>query len=146
MLSMGAYSNPFDSQAAILPTDPNTIPVSPAETKETDQAEKPEEQVPKKSFFGWRSAKPLPQAADPEKASEMRRPTKVIAPIYNGLGVALALCAYRPFALLGFATDRPKSLHGIRLANATHGILPRWRFGPLLVDRNHALPILRLPR
>ena len=101
MLSMGAYSNPFDSQAAILPTDPNTIPGTP-ETKETDEAMKPEEPTPKKSFFGWRSAKPRPQAQDPEKGLEGRRPTKVIAPIYNGLGVALAICAYRPFTLLGF--------------------------------------------
>ena len=97
---MGVYSSPFDSQAAILPADPNSIPVTPAETKETDEAAKPEEQVPQKSFFGWRSAKPRPQAGDPEKASEMRRPTKVIAPIYNGLGVALALCAYPPLLYL----------------------------------------------
>lgn len=102
MLSMGAYSNPFDSQAAILPTNSNTIPGTPSETKETDEAIKPEEPTPKKSFFGWRSAKPRPQARDPEKGTEVRRPTKVIAPIYNGLGVALAICAYRPFALLGF--------------------------------------------
>ncbi len=99
---MGAYSNPFDSQAAILPTDPNTNPGTPAETKENEETIKPEEQTPKKSFFGWRSAKPRPQAQDPEKGTEVRRPTKVLAPIYNGLGVALAICAYRPFAPLGF--------------------------------------------
>jgi len=94
---MNAFGSPFDSQAAILPTDPNTIPGTPTgETKETDDAMKPEEQAPKKSFFGWRSAKPRTAAGDLEKEMEMRRPTKVIAPIYNGLGVAVALCAYRP--------------------------------------------------
>jgi hypothetical protein len=96
ILSMGAYSSPFDSQAAIIPTDPNTIPGTPiGETKEKDEAMKPEEQTPRKSFFGWRSAKPRTQAGDPEQEMELKRPTKVIAPIYNGLGVAVALCAYR---------------------------------------------------
>jgi hypothetical protein len=50
VLSMGAYSDPFDtdSQAAILPTDPNTIPgTPPAETKEKEETMKPEEQAPK---------------------------------------------------------------------------------------------------
>lgn len=91
---MGAYSNPFDSQAAILPTDPSTISGPPSETKKKEDATTPE-QAPKKSFFGWRSAKPQSQARDLEKEVEARRPTKVIAPIYNGLGVALALCTYR---------------------------------------------------
>jgi len=110
MLSMGAYSNPFDSQAAILSTDPNTIPGTPsAETKEKEEATKPEEPAPKKSFFGWRSARPRTQAGDPEKETEGIRPTKLIAPIYNGLGVALAICAYRPRLYLFLPLTIPKS-------------------------------------
>jgi hypothetical protein len=112
VLSMGAYSNPFDtdSQAAILPTDPNTIPgTPPAETKEKEETMKPEEPAPKKSFFGWRSAKPRTQTGDPETDMESRRPTKLIAPIYNGLGVAIALCAYRPSLYLCLPLTIPKS-------------------------------------
>jgi cellulose synthase/poly-beta-1,6-N-acetylglucosamine synthase-like glycosyltransferase len=94
ILSMGAHSDPFGSQAAIAPTDRGSIPdtPTPAETKEKEEEpKKPEEQPPKKSFFGWRSAKPRTQDEDPEKEKEVKRPTKLIAPIYNGLGVALAL-------------------------------------------------------
>jgi hypothetical protein len=40
-----------------------------------------------------------------------KRPTKLIAPIYNGLGVAIALCAYRPWLYL-FATDHSKVFMG----------------------------------
>lgn len=111
MLSMGAYSNPFDSQAAILPTDSNTTPGTP-ESKENEDATKPEEHTPKKSFFGWRSAKPRAPAGDPENEMGMRRPTKVIAPIYNGLGVALALCAYRPCLDLFWTLTISKSSWG----------------------------------
>lgn len=91
---MGARSDPFGSQAAILPTDSSTVPGTPAETKENSEApSKPEEQTPKKSLFGWRSAKPRTESADAEQDMEKKRPTKLIAPIYNGLGAALALCA-----------------------------------------------------
>jgi hypothetical protein len=99
ILSMGAASDPFGSQVAIMPMDPSTIPntPSPEETKEKEEAStKPEEQAPQRSFFGWRIAKPRTQAEDLEKEKEVKRPTKVIAPIYNGLGVALALCVSHP--------------------------------------------------
>jgi len=102
MHSMAAHSDPFGSQANIMPTDPSTAGGTPSltETKEKEgdpskPESKPEEQAPTKSLFGWRSAKPRTQADDPEKDMGKKRPTKLIAPIYNGLGVAVALCAYR---------------------------------------------------
>ena len=101
MASIPVHGDPFASDAAIIPTGPSTIPGSPSflEMKEKeDDLGKPEEPAPTKSFFGWKSAKQRTQA-DPEKDTEKKRPTKLIAPIYNGLGVAVALCVYHPSAL-----------------------------------------------
>ena len=102
ILSLGTHIDPFDSQAAIIPKDPSTIPGTPhAEAQEKEGVpQKPEEQAPRKSLFGWKSARPRTQAEDAEKEMERKRPTKLIAPIYNGLGVAVAICAYRPWFYL----------------------------------------------
>ena len=94
MHSMGAFSDPFGSEAAIIPPDPSTASGTPPLMDKEGNLSKPEEHAPAKSLFGWRSAKPRTQAADPEKDMQKNRPTKLIAPIYNGLGVAVALCAY----------------------------------------------------
>ena len=105
VLSMGAHTDSFDSQAATMLTGSSTIPgTPPVETKEKEgpPTTKPEEQAPKRSFFGWKSARPRIQTEDPEKEMEKKRPTKLIAPIYNGLGVAVAMCAYRPWLYLHF--------------------------------------------
>ena len=108
MASMAINGNPFASDAAILPTDPSTTPGTPSllemKEKEGDPG-KPEEPAPTRSFFGWKSAKPRTQA-DPEQDMEKKRPTKLIAPIYNGLGAALALCAYHPCTLFNLPLTR----------------------------------------
>ena len=101
MASIPVHGDPFASDAAIVPTGPSTIPSSPSflEMKEKEgDLGKPGGPAPTKSFFGWKSAKQRTQA-DPEKDTEKKRPTKLIAPIYNGLGVAVALCVYHLSAL-----------------------------------------------
>ena len=95
MPSIDAPGDPFGSQADMIPTESSPIPdttipdTRPAETKE-----KGELTLKRKGFPMRLSSVRAAQAEDPERE---KRPIKLIAPIYNGLGVAITICAYRPW-------------------------------------------------
>ena len=98
MPSVGAPGDLFGPQADMIPTDSSPIPdtttpdTCPAEAKEKGEARR-KLKTKKLSSAG------ATQAEDPEKE---KRPTKLIAPIYNGLGVAVTICVYHSWLYLVF--------------------------------------------
>lgn len=64
--------------------------VSPNEKQETYYTGDERRKKVRSSFFGWKTEKDAGEE-DVEGNGPAKRPTKLFAPIYNGLGAALAL-------------------------------------------------------
>jgi hypothetical protein len=94
---MRAPGGPFDSQVSIMSMARSSLANISVreETMEEGDDHPPEGQAP---VVDWNTEKQI-QDGEPEKERKIKRPTRLIAPIYNGLGVALALCEYCPRAI-----------------------------------------------
>jgi hypothetical protein len=85
-----------------------SAPVPGLETKETvpelTKSAKPAQKSG--SLWGWRiGTKASPVLADPENAAAAnKRPMRLFAPVYGGLGAGLSICA--PSVLFNFCFDR----------------------------------------
>jgi len=99
--SSAAPFTPFESNANV-PLDPTAATEKTASgTGRDDVKESEEEQADekranvKKSFFGWKMEK---AGRDIEAKKPATRPTRLFAPVYNGLGAGLCLCtsSYSP--------------------------------------------------
>jgi hypothetical protein len=64
----------------------------------------------KKSFFGWRTQK---KDKDIEADKPAQRPTRLIAPIFNGAGAGLCLCTSLAISYPVSLTIRSQSLYAI---------------------------------
>ena len=89
---------PYDSSANV-PLNPGTAESSTSAEKRvsrTGRQDVTEEDTNekranvKKSFFGWKTEK---SGRDIEADKPATRPTRLFAPVYNGLGAGLCLCA-----------------------------------------------------
>jgi hypothetical protein len=64
-------------------------PILPDEKAEQYHSTNEKRQTTRSSFFGWRTQRPSPET-DAEAATPAARPTRLFAPIYNGIGSGLA--------------------------------------------------------
>lgn len=94
--TQSGYATPFESEAGILSQQQSMAPMQILDKYEYDNglnlpADPPVDEKRAKvtnSFFGWRSKK----EGDVESSKSRQRPTRLFAPIYNGIGAGLGIC------------------------------------------------------
>ena len=107
-LVIGERATPTDDAlVAAEQTDEKRVNVRRSRKKKGD-ADK--DRKTKKSFFGWRTQK---KDKDIEANKPAHRPTRLIAPIFNGASAGLCLCTSLTISYPASLTIRSQSLYAI---------------------------------
>jgi len=88
-LFIGEKATPTDDALVTVETEKDGV--NKRRTRETKRKEEKDTKKAntKKSFFGWKTEK---KGKDIEADKPAQRPTKLFAPIYNGIGAGVCLC------------------------------------------------------